>query len=140
MPAVPKPAHSLNRHWYYHISDSVFCSWHAAQEDATPKTQHRAGKQSAGKPSGTGKSQPLAMRLAEQMGLTAGPKTTHVNAKVPPRLYAAAAKRVGSNSPAVVITAALAALATQDELGPWLARQWGVLADTDPELLTQIEL
>ena len=82
----------------------------------------------------------MAMRLAEQMGLTAGPKSTHVNAKVPPRLYAAAAKRVGSTSPAVVITAALAALATEDELGPWLARQWGTLADIDPDLLAQIDL
>ncbi len=105
-----------------------------------PKPQPRAGARSAGKPRGTDKAQPLAMRLAEQMGLTAGPKSTHVNAKVPPRLFAAAAKRVGSTSPAVVITAGLAALATEDELGPWLARQWGTLADIDPELLAQIGL
>lgn len=82
----------------------------------------------------------LAMRIAEEMGLIAGPKTTHVNAKVSPRLYAAAARRAGSTSPAIVITAALAALATEDELGPWLARQWGSLADIDPALLAQIEL
>jgi hypothetical protein len=80
------------------------------------------------------------MRLAQEMSLTTGPKTTHLNAKVPPRLYAAAARRVGSTSQAVVITAALAALATEDELGPWLARQWGTLADIDPDLLAQIDL
>jgi hypothetical protein len=80
------------------------------------------------------------LHLAQEMGLTTGPKTTHVNAKVPPRLYAAAARRVGSTSPAVVITAALAALATEDELGPWLARQWGTLVDIDPDLLAQIDL
>ncbi|HVC62611.1 MAG TPA: hypothetical protein VND19_19875 [Acetobacteraceae bacterium] len=105
-----------------------------------PKPQHPAGVRSVGKSRARGKTQSLAMRLAAQMGLTAGPKSTHVNAKVPPRLYAAAAKRVGSTSPAVVITAALAALATEDELGPWLARQWGTLADIDPELLAQIDL
>ncbi|HEY1934441.1 MAG TPA: hypothetical protein VGG99_20730 [Acetobacteraceae bacterium] len=74
------------------------------------------------------------------MGLTAGPKSRHVNAKVPPRLYAAAAKRAGSMSPAVVITTALAALATEDELGPWLAHQWGTLADIDPELLAELDI
>ena len=86
------------------------------------------------------KSRPIALHIAEQLGLTAGPKTTHVNAKVPPRLYAAASRRAGSTSPAVVITAALAALATEDELGPWLARQWGTLADLDPALLAQLDL
>jgi len=39
-----------------------------------------------------------------------------------------------------VINAALASLATEDELGPWLARNWGILADTPPELLEQIDL
>ena len=87
-----------------------------------------------------GKRRPIALHIAAELGLTAGPKTTHVNAKVPPRLYAAAARRVGSTSPAIVITAALAALATEDELGPWLARQWGTLADLDPALLTQLDL
>lgn len=28
----------------------------------------------------------------------------------------------------------------EDEAGPWLARNWGVLADTPPELLEQIDL
>jgi hypothetical protein len=28
----------------------------------------------------------------------------------------------------------------EDEVGPWLARNWGVLADTSPELLEQIDL
>jgi hypothetical protein len=40
----------------------------------------------------------------------------------------------------VVITAALAALATEDELGPWLGRQWGTLSDVDPALLAQLDL
>ncbi len=60
-----------------------------------------------------------------------------MNAKVPPRLFAAAAKRAGSTSPAIVITAALA---TEDELGPWLARRWGTLADLDPDVLAQLDL
>jgi hypothetical protein len=38
-----------------------------------------------------------------------------------------------------VINAALAALATEDDLLPWLARNWGALADIPPELLEQIE-
>ncbi len=86
------------------------------------------------------KSAPIALRVAAELGLTAGPKTRHVNAKVSPRLYAAAARRAGSTSPAVVITAALAALATEDELGPWLVRQWGTLGDLDPDLLAQLDL
>lgn len=57
-----------------------------------------------------------------------------------PKLFQAAAKRVGTSSPAAVINAALASLATEDELGPWLAKNWGVLADTPPELLDQIDL
>ena len=82
----------------------------------------------------------VALRIAEDMGLLAGPKTKHFNAKVSPALFQAAAKRIGSTSPAAVINAALAALATEDELGPWLARNWGVLADAPPELLDQIDL
>jgi hypothetical protein len=92
-----------------------------------------------GKQSGETAGRSVALRIAEARGLFSGPKTKHVNAKVPPRLFDAAARRVGTTSPAVVITAALAALATEDELGPWLARNWGVLADTPPELLDQIE-
>lgn len=105
-----------------------------------PARQSKPGSSPANRPRATGKTQPLALRIAEQLGLTAGPKTTHVNAKVPPRLFAAAARRAGSTSPAVVITTALAALATEDELGPWLSRQWGTLADIDPELLAQLDL
>ncbi|WP_213979375.1 hypothetical protein [Sphingomonas sp. dw_22] len=60
----------------------------------------------------------LGMRLAAAAGLTGEAKTKHLNAKVRPALF----------------EAALAALATQDDLGPWLAAQWGVLADVDPEL------
>lgn len=77
--------------------------------------------------------------MADARGLTSGPKTRHLNAKVPPALFEAAAKRVGDDSPAVVITAALAALATQDDLGAWLGANWGVLTEVDPDLLEQIE-
>jgi hypothetical protein len=82
----------------------------------------------------------LALHIARNQGLLDGPKTKHFNAKVPPRLFDAAAKRLGTNSPAVVIQAALAALATQDDLGPWLARNLGVLADLDPALLAQLDI
>jgi hypothetical protein len=105
-----------------------------------PTRQPQSNARTAKRPRATGKPRALALHIAEQLGLTAGPKTTHVNAKVPPRLFAAAAKRAGSTSPAIVITAALAALATEDELGPWLARRWGTLADLDPDLLAQLDL
>lgn len=82
----------------------------------------------------------VALQIAEGMGLLAGPKTKHFNAKVPPALFQAAAKRIGTTSPAAVINAALASLATEDELGPWLARNWGVLADTPRDVLDQIDL
>ena len=39
-----------------------------------------------------------------------------------------------------MINAALASLATEDHLGPWLASRWGVLSDIDPEVLKQIDL
>jgi hypothetical protein len=74
------------------------------------------------------------------MGLLSGPKTKHFKAKVSPKLFQAAAKRVGTDSPAAVINAALASLATEDELGSWLAQNWGIIADTPSELLDQIEL
>ncbi len=80
----------------------------------------------------------LPLQMAAATGLTAGAKTKHLNAKVTPALFEAAAKRAGSESPAVVIEAALAALATQDDLGPWLAEQWGALANVDPALLAEI--
>jgi len=57
-----------------------------------------------------------------------------------PKLFEAAVRRVGSSSPAVVINAALAALATEDSLGPCLASRWGVLADIDPEILADMDL
>jgi hypothetical protein len=82
----------------------------------------------------------VALRLAEDMGLLTGPKTKHFNAKVSPKLFQAAAKRVGTTSPAVVINAALASLATEDQLGPWLASRWGILSTVDFELLSQIDL
>jgi hypothetical protein len=82
----------------------------------------------------------VGLRIADGMGLLAGPKTKHFNAKVSPKLFEAAARRIGTTSPAAVINAALASLATEDELGPWLAENWGRLADTPPELLDQIDL
>jgi hypothetical protein len=82
----------------------------------------------------------VALRIAHDMGLLSGPKSKHFNAKVSPKLFEAAARRVGTSSPAAVINAALAALATEDELGPWLAKNWGVLTDTPVELLDQIDL
>jgi hypothetical protein len=88
---------------------------------------------------GPGKST-VALRIADSMGLLAGPKTKHLNAKVSPRLFAAAARRIGTASPAAVINAALAALATEDDLGPWLAGRWGSLSGIDPDVLAQIDL
>jgi hypothetical protein len=55
-------------------------------------------------------------------------------------LFDAAAKRLGTDSPAIVIQAALATLATQDDLGPWLARNLGVLSELGPELLAQLDI
>jgi hypothetical protein len=81
-----------------------------------------------------------ALRIAAAMGWLDGPKTKHCNAKVNPALFDAAAKRAGTSSPAIVINAALAALATEDEAGPWLARNWGILADVPKELLDAIDL
>lgn len=80
----------------------------------------------------------VAVRMASAAGLLKQPKTKHINAKVQPGLFEAASKRAGSSSPAVVIEAALAALATQDDLGPWLASNWGSLADVDPALLDEL--
>lgn len=82
----------------------------------------------------------VALRIAKGMGLLTGPKTKHFNAKVTPKLFEAAARRIGSTSPAAVINAALASLATEDELGPWLAQNWGALSETDAGLLDQIDL
>ncbi len=81
----------------------------------------------------------VALRIAQSRGLLAGPKTKHLNAKVPPKLFEAAAERAGTTSPAAVVTAALAVLAAEDGVGPWLAANWGILSDVDPELLEQIE-
>lgn len=82
----------------------------------------------------------LPIRMASAAGLIGQPKTKHINAKVQPGLFEAASKRAGSSSPAVVIEAALAALATQDDLGPWLASNWGSLRDLDPALLEELSL
>jgi hypothetical protein len=81
----------------------------------------------------------VALRIAEGMGLLTGPKSKHFNAKVQPALFAAAAKRIGTTSPAAVINAALASLATEDGLGPWLAAHWGDLADVTADLTEQID-
>jgi hypothetical protein len=80
-----------------------------------------------------------ALHVAEAKGLLAGPKTKLRNAKVQPALFEAAARRAGTHSPGVVISAALASLATEDDLGSWLAARWGALADADPEILALIE-
>lgn len=80
----------------------------------------------------------VAVQMASAAGLLEQPKTKHINAKVQPDLFEAASKRAGSSSPAVVIEAALAALATQDDLGPWLASNWGSLAHVDPAVLDEL--
>lgn len=80
----------------------------------------------------------VVVRMASAAGLLDQPKTKHINAKVQPGLFEAASKRAGSSSPAVVIEAALAALATQDDLGPWLASNWGSLSDVDPAVLDEL--
>lgn len=81
---------------------------------------------------------PLSLRHADAAGLTAGPKSRHINAKVPPALFDAAAEKIGDTSPSAVVTAALAALAMQDGVGPWLAANWGILADVPEEIWEQI--
>ena len=108
----------------------------ATRADAA-RARHVAGRVEKGQAAGKGT---VALRIAEGLGLLAGPKTKHFNAKVSPRLFQAAAKRIGTTSPAAVINAALASLATEDELGPWLAKRWGVLSDVDSDLLDQIDL
>ena len=80
----------------------------------------------------------LPFERAAAADLIGGKKTKHINAKVTPALFAAAAKKAGSESPARVVEAALAALAARDGLGPWLASQWGSLADVDPEILEEL--
>ena len=87
-----------------------------------------------------GGSRGLSLRMAAAAGLTGGPKSKHLNARVAPALFEAAARRVGNQSPGAVIEAALAALATQDDLGPWLAQEWGSLADVDPSLLADLDM
>lgn len=105
----------------------------ATDKEAQPRRRRAAAPDAA--PEGT----TAALRMAERMGLLDGPKAKHLNAKVPPKLFQAAAGKLGTTSPAAVVSAALASLATEDELGPWLARRWGALADLDPALLEQIE-
>jgi hypothetical protein len=100
----------------------------------------RPRRKPTSKPHQAAKATALALSVAKDRGLLDGPKTRHFNAKVPPRLFDAAAKRLGTTSPAVVIEAALATLATQDDLGPWLARNMGALSDLDPALLAQLDL
>jgi hypothetical protein len=78
--------------------------------------------------------------MASAAGLMGESKTKHINAKVQPALFEAASRRAGSSSPAVVIEAALAALATQDDLGPWLASNWGSLGDVDEAILEELSL
>ena len=42
--------------------------------------------------------------------------------------------------PVPVVNAAFPTPAKEDGLGPYLARQWGVLADIDPDLLEHLEM
>jgi hypothetical protein len=102
-------------------------------QSRSPLKKARRSREAAG-------SDLLSLRMAAAAGLTQGAKTKHLNAKVAPALFEAAARRAGAQSPSAVIEAALAALATQDDLGPWLAEQWGSLADVDEGLLGQIDL
>ena len=44
-----------------------------------------------------------------------------------------AASETGADVPSAM-------LVTTDRLGPYLAREWGVLADIDPEILELIEM
>ena len=74
----------------------------------------------------------LSLRLAGDTGLLQGP-LRHINAKVPAALLRRAAERAGTAAITAVITQALAGLATRDELGPFLARQAGALAELSPE-------
>lgn len=104
------------------------------------RMRRRLAKTTAGQAGPEAAMETAALSMARSMGLLDGPKAKHVNAKVPPRLFQAAADKLGTSSPAVVISAALASLATEDELGRWLVSRWGVLADTDTELLDQIDL
>lgn len=109
-----------------------------ADERAATEARRRAAA-GARRATGAGEGGTVALRIAGGMGLLDGPKAKHVNAKVSPKLFQAAAEKVGTTSPAAVIEAALASLATEDELGRWLASRWGALADVDPELLDQME-
>ena len=54
------------------------------EPEGVPESEGRAGR-------GT-----VALRIAEHMGLLTGPKTKHFNAKVSPKLFDAAAKRLGT--------------------------------------------
>jgi hypothetical protein len=53
---------------------------------------------------------------------------------------AVTAKRTGIVSTAAVTAAVPVPPATKDDLGPWLARQWGVLADAPADLLDALDL
>ena len=101
---------------------------HVREPEGPPERKGGVGRETVG------------LRIAEHMDLLTGPKTKHFNAKVSPKLFDAAAKRLGTTSPAAVINAALASLATEDDLGSWLASRWGVLSDIDAEVLNQIDL
>lgn len=108
-----------------------------------PRRPRRGAERPVAAAAGTtakAKSGTVSLRIAESLGLLAGPKTKHLNAKVSPKLFQAAAERIGTTSPSAVINAALASLATEDQLGPWLAANTGIWADLDPELLARVEL
>ncbi|MFN3725258.1 MAG: hypothetical protein ACK4SZ_03020 [Allosphingosinicella sp.] len=80
-----------------------------------------------------------SLPTASTAGRRNQPESKRLNVLIQSALFDAAARRVGSTSPTIVIEAALAALASQNQLGPWLAENWGVLSDADPELLDELD-
>ncbi|MBR0660207.1 hypothetical protein [Neoroseomonas oryzicola] len=80
----------------------------------------------------------IAMELAANMGLMEG-AMRHINARVPARLLERATEKLGAEGVTEAVTRALASVATRSELGPWLAHNWGALADVDRETTAEIE-
>ncbi len=79
-----------------------------------------------------------ALAMAGALGLTGDHTKRHVNAKVSETLFKAAAHRAGTDKVTEILTTALALLAVGDDLGPWLAQNWGSLAHIDPTLADEL--